>query len=300
MALPRLGIIGIGRMGAPMSRRLMEAGYSLTVTDRNADAVAKLVAAGAASAPTPAAVTEAADVVLLSLPTPDIVDAVAFGADGIGTVAGAGKTVVDLSTTGPEGAKALAAGLSAEGFTVVDCPVSGGVGGAEKGTLALMASGDAAAYEALMPMFEVLGKPFLVGPDPGMGQMTKVMNNLLSVAALAVTSEALVLGQKAGLDPKVLVDVINVSSGQSNASMTKIPKFVLTRSFDFGFAIGLSNKDIRLCLESANALGVPMVVGSSVLELLKIANAKLGGDADLTQIIQPIEEWAGVTVGGED
>ncbi len=132
------------------------------------------------------------------------------------------------------------------------------------------------------PCFEVLGKPFLVGPDPGMGQMTKVMNNLLSVAALAVTSEALVLGQKAGLDPKVLIDVINVSSGQSNASMTKIPKYVLTRSFDFGFAIGLSNKDIRLCLEAANGLGVPMVVGSSVLELLKIANAKLGGEADLT------------------
>ena len=301
MALPTLGFIGVGRMGAPMSRRLMEAGYTLTVHDRSDRAVEALVALGAARADTAAAVAENSDVILLSLPTPDIVDAVAFGEAGIlaGAAAGGGKVVIDLSTTGPEGARALDKGLSAQGFAVVDCPVSGGVAGAENGTLALMASCGGETYEEIRPILDVLGRPFLVGPEPGMGQMTKVMNNLLSVTALAVTSEALVLGTKSGLDPEVMVEAFNVSSGQSNASSTKVPKFVLTRSFDFGFPLALSTKDFRLCLEQAEALGVPMVVGSAVRELLKIAKAKLGDDADLTRIIQPIEEWAGVTVEGK-
>ncbi|MEJ8572083.1 NAD(P)-dependent oxidoreductase [Microbaculum marinum] len=300
MSKPTLGLIGVGRMGDPMARRLLEAGYSVTVFDKNAEAVSRLEGAGATAAASPVAVTNASDVTMLSLPTPDIVDAVAFGDDGIASAdAPQGKTVVDLSTTGPEGARALAEGLRKLGFAVVDCPISGGVGGAEKGTLALMASGDEADYERLKPVFEVLGKPFLVGPEPGMGQMTKLINNLLSVTALAVTSEALVLGAKSGLDPETMVDVFNVSSGQSNASLTKIPKFVLTRSFDFGFSLGLSAKDSKLCIQQAEELGVPMIVGSALRQYLKVAAAELGPDADLTQIIQPLEKWAGVTVAGK-
>lgn len=299
MARPTLGLIGVGRMGEPMARRLLAAGYAVTVHDTDPEAVARLECAGAATAANPAAVASGCDVTLLSLPTPDIVDKVAFGEDGI-VAAGApeGRIVVDLSTTGPDGARALGQGLGATGFKVVDCPVSGGVGGAEKGTLALMAACERTTYETLAPILEILGKPFHVGPEPGMGQMTKLLNNLVSVTALAVTSEALVLGAKAGLDPETLVEVINVSSGQSNASTAKIPNFVLTRSFDFGFALGLSDKDLRLCMQQAEALGVPMVVGSTVREYLKIAKAKLGADADLTQIIQPMEEWAGTTVEG--
>lgn len=300
MTKPRLGLIGAGRMGTPMARRLLAEGYTLTVTDARAEAAAALGADGATAVATAADVAAASDIVLLSLPTPDIVATVAFGETGVATVDGAGKIVVDLSTTGPEGAVALASGLGEKGYDVLDCPVSGGVGGAEKGTLALMASGDAAAYAALLPVFETLGTPFLVGPDAGMGQMTKVMNNLLSVTALAATCEALVLGAKAGLDPQVLTEVFNVSSGQSNASATKVPKFVLTRSFDFGFPLALSTKDARLCLEQAEALGVPMVVGSATRELLKIAKGTLGEDADLTRIVEPIERWAGVTVGGKN
>lgn len=300
MTKPRLGLIGAGRMGTPMARRLMAEGYAITVTDARAAAAEALAADGATAVASAAAVAEASDVILLSLPTPGIVDAVAFGDNGLSGVAGAGKVVVDLSTTGPDGARALAEGLSAKGFEVIDCPVSGGVGGAEKGTLALMASGDGGTYAGLLPIFQILGKPFLVGPEPGMGQMTKVMNNLLSVTALAATCEALVLGAKAGLDPKILTEVINVSSGQSNASATKVPKYVLTRAFDFGFPLELSTKDARLCLEQAEALGVPMVVGSATREFLKIAKGMLGADADLTRIIEPIEEWAGVKVGGKD
>lgn len=294
MAEETIGLIGVGRMGNPMGRRLIEAGYTLTANDARMDAAEAL---GAATGATPAAVAAASSIVFLSLPTPDIVDRVAFGPGGLAETDGAGKVVVDLSTTGPEGARALAEGLGAKGYQVIDCPVSGGVGGAEKGTLALMASGDEAVYARILPMLEVLGTAFLVGPEAGMGQMTKVMNNLLSVTALAVTCEALVLGTKAGLDPRVLTEVFNVSSGMSNASATKVPKFVLNRSFAFGFPLELSTKDARLCLEQAEALGVPMVVGSATRELLKIAKASLGADADLTRIVEPIEQWAGVTVG---
>lgn len=296
----RVSIIGVGRMGAPMSRRLLEAGYKLTVCDPNKAAVDSLVQEGAQAAATPAEAATQGDVILLSLPTPDVVEAVAFGKDGLTSSAdlGPSRIVVDLSTTGPEGAEALARGVTEKGAAVVDCPVSGGVGGAEKGTLALMASGPQDAFDQVASILAVLGKAFLVGPKPGMGQMTKVINNLLSVTALAITSEALVLGKKAGLDPEVMVDVFNSSSGQSNASSTKIPKFVLSRSFDFGFALSLSTKDARLCLEQSETLGVPMVVGSAVREMLKIAKAKNGPDADLTTLIQPIEDWAGVTVEG--
>lgn len=300
MSLPKLGFIGIGRMGMPMARRLIEAGYSLVVFDSNEDAVKTLVEQGATGAANPAEVTANSEVILLSLPTPDVVDAVAFGENGIvyGMDSGSQKTVIDLSTTGPEGARALAEGLLSKGLNSIDCPVSGGIGGAEKGTLALMASGDQSVVESVSDVLKVLGNSFLVGPEPGMGQMVKVINNLVSVTALTITSEALVLGTKAGLNPDVMVDVFNAGSGQSNASQTKIPKFVLTRSFDFGFPLELSVKDARLCLEQSEALGVPMVVGSAVREMLKITKAKLGPQADMTSIIQPIEEWAGITVGG--
>ncbi|MDF0749573.1 NAD(P)-dependent oxidoreductase [Marinobacter sp. 71-i] len=300
MSLPKLGFIGIGRMGMPMARRLIQAGYSVVVFDPNAEAVKSLVKEGATGAENPAEVATNSEVILLSLPTPDIVDAVAFGENGIvyGVDSDTQKTVIDLSTTGPEGARALAEGLSSKGIKSIDCPVSGGVGGAEKGTLALMASGDPSVVENVGDVLKVLGNSFLVGPEPGMGQMIKVINNLVSVTALAITSEALVLGTKAGLNPDVMVDVFNASSGQSNASLTKIPKFVLTRSFDFGFALDLSVKDARLCLEQSEALGVPMVVGSAVREMLKITKAKLGPQADMTSIIQPVEEWAGIKVRG--
>ena len=150
----------------------------------------------------------------------------------------------------------------------------------------------------VIPVLEQLGKPTHIGEEPWMGQMLKVINNLISVTSLAIASEALVMGCKAGLDPKVMMDVINAGTGRTNATTDKIPKFVLSRSFDFGFAIGLSAKDIRLCLEESEALGVPMVVGSSVRQLVNITKSRLGADADLTEIIRPIEEWAGVTVTG--
>jgi 3-hydroxyisobutyrate dehydrogenase-like beta-hydroxyacid dehydrogenase len=295
MSSRKIGFAGVGRMGAPMVRRLMAAGHAVTVFDASTAAVDALVAAGATAAPTPAALAEGVEIVFLSLPTPEIVEAVTLGENGIAAAAGA-KTVVDLSTTGPRVARKVGAGLAAHGLLLVDCPVSGGVGGAEKGTLALMVACPKPVFDDLAPLLRTFGKTFHVGEEAGMGQMIKVINNLMSVTSLTIASEALVLGVKAGLDPDVMLEVINAGSGRTNATTDKIPKFVLGRSFDFGFAIGLSSKDARLCLEESDALGVPMVVGSAVRQMINITKGKLGPDADLTEIIRPIEEWAGVIV----
>lgn len=298
MSMKRIGVAGVGRMGTPISHRLLAAGYDVSVFDVNTAAVKSLEQKGARPAPTPAALTGDADIVLMSLPTPEIVHAVALGENGLVHGKGA-KIVVDLSTTGPRMARIVAEGLRQAGVVPVDCPVSGGVGRAEKGTLAMMVACASGVLPKVMPVLEQLGKPTHVGEEPWMGQMLKVINNLISVTSLAIASEALVMGCKAGLDPDVMMEVINAGTGRTNATTDKIPKFVLTRSFDFGFAIGLSAKDIRLCLEESDALGVPMVVGSSVRQLVNITKGRLGPDADLTEIIRPIEEWAGVTVAGK-
>ncbi|CAP41985.1 NAD(P)-dependent oxidoreductase [Bordetella petrii] len=293
-----LGFVGIGRMGAPMVSRLLQAGYDLAIYDTNPQATAALAAQGARVAASPREVANAARLVLMSLPTPQIVTEVGLGADGL--VHGAAvKTVIDLSTSGPHAAEQLAEGLRARGIAVIDCPVSGGVAGAERGTLSLMVAGAAEHYQAVQPVLELLGRPMYVGDRPGMAQAMKVINNLVSVTALAITSETLVMGVKAGLDPDTIVQVINAGSGRSNASEDKIPKYVLSRKFDFGFALGLSAKDVRLCLEESERLGVPLRVGDAVRQLLNAARDKFGEQADMTEIIRYIEADTGVQVRGK-
>lgn len=295
----QIGFVGVGRMGGPMANRLLDAGYKLVVFDTNQQAVDALVARGAIKATSPKEVADLAQVVLLSLPMPHIVQAVATGEGGL--IHGhAVKIVVDLSTTGATAASQIAAELAGKGITAIDCPVSGGIGGAEKGTLALMASGDEAAYQTVQPILSHLGKLFYVGAGAGMGQTMKVLNNLISVTALTITSEALVMGAKAGLDPDAMVDVINAGSGKTGASMDKVPKYVLTRSFDFGFAIGLSAKDVRLCLEEGDALGVPMPVGRAVVDFVQAVKEQFGEQADMTELIRAIEDKAGVQVRGKN
>lgn len=294
--MSRLGFIGIGRMGAPMARRLVTAGNEVHVYDASHTAVEELAGAGAHAAQSPAEVARSAEIVFLSLPTPEIVAAVALGENGLTSGKGALRVVVDLSTTGPRGAKALAKGLGEHAVKLLDCPVSGGVAGAASGKLALMAAGAADIFAEVEPLLASLGQVTHVGLEPGQAQLIKLINNLMSVTALAIASEGLVLAQKAGVDPAMLMQVVNRGSGRSNASEDKIPKYVLTRSFDFGFALGLSSKDVRLCLDEAEALGVPMIVGSAARQLLTIAKGEIGPQGDLTALIQPIERWAGVEV----
>lgn len=295
MGNKHLGFIGVGQMGGPMAGRLLDAGYTLTVFDARASATAPLVARGAQVAASPAAVASACETVLLSLPTPPIVKEVALGANGVSSGSRV-KVVVDLSTTGARVEQEVAAGLAAKGIELVDSPVSGGVAGATKGTLAVMTAGSAATVEALRPVLDVFGKVFVLGDKPGLGQTMKLANNLLSATAMAITSEAMVMGVKAGLDPRIMLDVINAGTGRNSASQDKFPRAVVPRLFNFGFTNALMYKDVKLCLEEADAMNVPMFVASAVRQSWYLACQELGGDGDFTGIVQYIEKWAGVQV----
>jgi 3-hydroxyisobutyrate dehydrogenase-like beta-hydroxyacid dehydrogenase len=298
MAEQRVGFIGVGRMGGRMARRLLDAGYALTIYDTSDQAAEVLVAQGARRADSPAAVASAAEIVLASLPTPAVVEAVALGPKGV--IEGRrARIFIDMSTTGATNARRVAQGLAAKRIVAVDAPVSGGIAGAERGTLAVMVSCSEATLAAIKPVLDSIGRVFFVGRQPGQGQTMKLLNNLLSATAMAISSEAVVMGVKAGLDPQQIIDVINAGSGRNTATQDKIPRCVLPRTFDFGFALGLLSKDIRLCLEEADTLGVPMVVGSAVRQMLAIAEASEGTDADMTEIVKTIEKRAGVTVGQE-
>jgi 3-hydroxyisobutyrate dehydrogenase-like beta-hydroxyacid dehydrogenase len=281
-----------------MARRLVQAGHSLTVYDTDEPTMQQFVDLGAQRASSPAEVASAAEIVLASLPTPPVVQTVALGPNGIAEGSRV-KIFVDTSTTGATYAKRIAEGLAAKNIAAVDAPVSGGLGGAERGTLAVMVSCSDAVFAEVKSALEHLGKLFHVGKEPGQGQTMKLLNNLLSATAMAISSEAVVMGVKAGLDPKQIVDVINSGTGRNSATEDKIPRFVIPRTFNLGFAVGLLNKDIRLCMEEAEALGVPMVVGSAVKQLLSITMGSEGQDADMSEIIKPVERWAGVTVGAK-
>ena len=290
--MEHIGFIGTGRMGDPMCRNLLKAGFELTICDANPAALEPLAALGAHVAASPAEVAVAAEVVLVSLPTPDVVRKVALQVATGSRV----KIFIDTSTTGPRVATEVAQALGAKGITAVDAPVTGGVTGAQKGTLSVMLACPRDLVERVRPILEGIGKVFFLGERPGSGQLMKLANNLLSAAAIAVTSEVMVMGVKGGLDPKVMLDVINSGTGRNSASVDKFPRAILPRTFDFGFAIGLLLKDVRLCTDEAGGLGVPMVCGSAIRELLTITAQRHGFDADFTTICKTVEEWAGVEV----
>lgn len=293
-----IGFIGVGRMGFPMASRLLAAGHPLIAYDAQEAALAAIAAKGAERAASPAELASRCEIVFASLPKPEIVHEVALGERGV--AAGTRRRLfVDLSTTGPRMARAIAAGLAERGVIALDAPVSGGVAGAEKGTLAVMVSGPRGEAEALRPLLETIGKVFYIGAAPGLGQMMKLVNNLLSATAMAATSEAMVLGVKAGLDPQVMIEVINAGSGRNTATADKFPRAVLPRRFGFGFAMDLMSKDVNLCLAEAEALQVPMWIGHAVKQLWAYGLAQGGPDQDFTEIIKHLEKWAGVTVGGE-
>ncbi|MSQ68309.1 MAG: NAD(P)-dependent oxidoreductase [Gammaproteobacteria bacterium] len=295
MAQTTVGFVGVGRMGGPLTTRLLDAGQRVVVFDTSESAVAAAVQRGAVSAPSAAAVADAARVVFLSLPGPEIVHSVALGRLGLST----GTTlqrVVDFSTIGPRTAGQVARGLAERGIVYVDAPVSGGIAGATQGSLAVMVACARAVFEELESLLQLFGKVFHLGETAGQAQTMKLANNLLSAAAVAVSSEALVMGVKAGLDPALMLEVINAGSGRNSATQDKFPRAILPGTFDFGFATGLSYKDVRLCIDEAEALGVPMVVGAAVRQMLAVTNAVYGPDSDFTSVCRVVETWAGVTV----
>src|SRR5712691_8866944 len=289
-----IGFIGLGKMGLPMARRLIEAKHHLVVFDQRKEAVGKLVALGAQAASSPKDVADRAETVLASLPSLQV----ATGAGGV--IEGKrARRFVDLSTVGSHMAVRIHDLLAKRNIVQLDSPVSGGVGGAEKGTLAVMVSGPRIDFEAVKSALDVIGRVFFIGEKPGSAQTMKLANNLLSATAVVATSEAVVMGVKSGLDPNVMIDVINAGSGMNTASRDKFPRSILPRTFDFGFATGLMVKDVRLCLDEMKALGLSMEVAEAVGRLWDVVIREMGPESDFTSAIKPIEKAAGVVVGAK-
>ena len=292
-----IGFIGLGKMGAPIARRLIEAKHELLVFDTRREMVDQFVKLGAKAASSARDVADRTETVMASLPSLKASLEVATGKDGV--IGGRKvKRFVDLSTVGSQMAVKIHGLLAQRNIVQIDSPVSGGVSGAEKGALAVMVSGPKADYETIKSALEVIGKVFFIGTKPGSGQTMKLTNNFLSATALVATSEAVVMGVKSGLDPKVMVDVINSGSGMNTASRDKFPRSVLPRSFDFGFTTGLMVKDVRLALEEMKSLGLSLEVAEAVGRLWEVVLRDEGAESDFTAVIKPIEKAAGVVVGG--
>ena len=289
----RVGFVGLGSMGGAIARKLAENGVPLLVHDTAPTAVAAIAALGATTAESPGAVAEGAALVLVCLPTPDVVREVALGPTGL-VQGGRMKTYVDLSTTGGRVAKEVGAALGSRGVTVLDGPVSGGAAGAAAGTLAVMVSGDPAAFARIEPLLRIFGgRTRHVGPEVGQGQTLKLVNNLLCATTLAATCEAMVFGAKSGIDPAAVLDVINSSSGRSFASEVLVGRHTLNGAFDFGFRLTLMHKDVRLALEEAEALGTTMFTSAAARQIWSHAMARGMGEGDLTHVMEILEGWGG-------
>ncbi len=283
-----LGFIGLGAMGGPMARNLVTAGHDVTVYDLDDEAIEAVADVGATpAASSPNAVT-GAEVVFLSLPTPAAVEAVV---NEIEPALEEGSVLVDLTTSTPETTNGIAERLADHGVDVLGAPVSGGATGAKDGTLSIIAGGDEAVFDACRPLFDAIGTDvFHVGDEPGHGHAVKLLNNYLSNVALLATSEAVILGDAAGLDRKQLVDVFSVSSGRNSATEDKIPNQVLTGEYDVGFKLSLMDKDMRLLSAFANDQELPLLVGHVVRDLVGYARTKHGDDGDMTRVYDLLED----------
>lgn len=278
-------------MGRPMARRLIGHGHALVAYDASPAAMAEIRKSGARAGADVADVARRAGIVFTSLPDPAIFRQVIQELSSVGRD-GAVRLVVDLSTVGPRASREAAQRLREHGIDFVDAPVSGGAAGADKGTLAVMAAGSPETLDSVSPLLCVFGNIFRVGGQPGQAQLLKLLNNLLSLTAFAITSEAYVAGVKGGLDPEVMLAAINAGSGRSAASQDKFVKQVLPRTFDFGFPFKSVCKDFGLAVDECEALGVPMWVGNAVRQLWNFAGRQDGMQRDMTELVKTLEAWA--------
>jgi len=284
MSMPRVGFVGIGNMGWPMSKRIAGAGFPLTVFDTDAARLGRFTGeTRIAGAATGAALAGAADIVITMLPTGAVVRDALLGAGGIARSLARGAVVVDMSSSDPNGTRELGRALAELGIVLVDAPVSGGVRGAEAATLAIMVGGeDEAAITRVRPVLETMGaKVFRTGPL-GSGHAMKALNNYVAAAAFAATSEALLVGKRFGLEPGVMVAILNASSGRNFHTDVVLPDHVVGGKFAAGFAIGLMAKDVGIAADVARASGVDAPLCRLTSELWNAARDALGGTADFT------------------
>ena len=291
-----IGFIGLGNMGFPMARRLIQGNHRVVAFDTRSEALDRAVALGAHAASSPKEVADRAETVLASLPSPTASLEVATGRTGV--IEGSRvKRYVDLSTIGSRTAVQIHDRLAERNIVAIDSPVSGGVSGAEQGTLAVMVSGPRNEFDVIRTALEAIGRLFYIGEKPGSAQTMKLANNILAANVLVATAEVVVMGVKSGLDPAVMIEVLNAGSGGTSASRDKFPRAILPRTFDYGFATGLMVKDVRLYIDEAKALGVPVDVAETIGRLWEIAARDEGPDSDFTTVIKPFEKAADVIVG---
>jgi len=287
-----IGFIGLGNMGYPMAKRLCEAGFKLVVADLNQDTVNRFCSEnGALAATNLADLGRQSRAVITMLPDGKAVRNVLMAADGVVSGLQNGSVLLDMSSCSPVDTLVLAQQLKDLGFPLIDAPVSGGVVKAVSGGLAIMAGGDADTISALRPLLDPLGKVFLTGGS-GSGHAMKAINNFLSATTMAITSEAVIAGEKFGLDPKTMVDIINASTGRSNSSEHKFPTFVLPRTFNSGFFLGLMAKDLRFAKALVDSVHTPNIFVDAISKLYDDAEAKLGPMADNIDIHRYLEALA--------
>lgn len=290
-----IGFIGLGNMGGPMALNLVKAGHKLTVFDLSADAVAKLVDAGASAASTAADVVKGAEFVVTMLPAGTHVKSVYLGEEGLLAAAGKGTLFIDSSTIDVPTAREVIAAADAAGMQMVDAPVSGGVGGAEAGTLTFMVGGEASAFDKAKPVLDVMGKNIFHAGQAGNGQVAKVCNNMILGISMIGVCEAFNLGEKLGLDAQTLFDISSTASGQC-WSMTSycpvpgpVPAAPSNRNYQPGFSAGMMLKDLRLAQEAATGVRAATPLGGAAEQLYTLMEAAGADSLDFSGIIQLIQ-----------
>ena len=290
---PKVGFVGLGNIGEPMCRRLLENGYEVSIYDANPEVVSKLGDTAAEPAENLKVVASSAEVVLLSLPGSDVVEEAVLGERGLVEGLSSGKVLIDTSSSRPSSTRDLAEKLAESGVEMLDAPVSGGVLRAEEAKLAVMVGGREEVFERHREVLEAFGEKIFHVGDHGAGHLVKSLNNLLSATTLASAAEAVILAQKAGVAPETLLEVINAGNGRSYSTEVKFPNFILNRSFDDGFALGLMVKDLKIALETAAEIGHPMFSGSAISQLWQAAFTRGHGPEGHTSIYAFLENLSG-------
>jgi 3-hydroxyisobutyrate dehydrogenase-like beta-hydroxyacid dehydrogenase len=292
----KVGFIGLGAMGIPMSQRLLEAGYPLAVYDVRKEAIEAIVKKGAQGASSPKEVAEKCRKVITIVPNSDAVEQVVFGAGGLLEGMKAGDVLMEMTSAYPPSTLKVSQALAGKAVNMIDAPVSGGVVGAVAGTLSVMVGGDEKIFESCRPILSVMGKNLFYIGGIGFGHALKAINNFLSATTLAATSEAIILASKMGISPQRAVEVLAVSTGRSYSTELKIPKFVLPRTFNSGFTMELMHKDLNTVTRMAREYKVPMLLANLVQELYGYSLAHGDKKTDHTAIFSSLEDLAGTKV----
>ena len=284
----KVGFIGLGHMGGPMCRNIIKGGHEVRVHDLSDDAVQTCVSVGGIAAGSVAGAVSGSEVVMTSLPMPSDVEAVALGPDGILANAVAGTIYVDLSTNSPVMMKKIAGEMAEKDVVALDGPVSGGVVGAEKATIAIMVGGKKRAFDSCLPIFESFGKTIVHTGELGSGCVAKLVNNMIAFTNMVAAAEGLMMGVAAGMDAAVLNEIVRNSSGNS-MSYRGVAKSALERDFTPAFTVDLAYKDLRLALELADELDMPLLLGPQVHNVMRMARGKDGGGENVTAVLKVYE-----------